>query len=378
MPGIFPAGLDGLIPLICASLCPLCLRGEKSGLKQPTAIGMCAVGRRQTRRDHGGRWAGWLTTSGLLHFALLGMLATLPLIGRATVEKLPASLRVRLLPETQPPPDHSPSLNPIPPAPTPSATARNRPSVPMGSGTLPALHGKSRADAGSRVRSGSLADPPDSPPSMEPVSEFGGGQIQGQPDGLAGEGPPRLALPQKGTAGSPVESEVALPALPAEERTQGIMFLEEGSGSGTGRSGRGAADHGSDSGGGGAGGAGLGEGVSGGTGGSPGGRGGAGVASRGGGSAGGGASLAAHLQTIRRRIEEARTYPEAARRDGIQGTVDLRFRIAADGTIEAIKILRSSGFRILDESAEQTIRRAAPYPPVSGWIRLPLSYRLDQ
>jgi TonB family protein len=58
--------------------------------------------------------------------------------------------------------------------------------------------------------------------------------------------------------------------------------------------------------------------------------------------------------------------------------VDLRFRIAAEGSVEAVQILRSSGSRILDEASEQTIRRAAPYPVVWGWIRLPLSYRLDR
>ncbi len=343
------------------------------------ALGVCAVGWRQTRREPGGWWSGWLTASGLLHLALLGVLAVLPLLGLATVGKLPASLRVRLLSETQPPPLHSPSVNQIPSAPAPSPPTRNRQPVPTGSRTLPPLPGDSLADARSRVRSGSPADPPSaSSSSVKPVPEASPGQIQGQPDGLAGEGAVRSPFPQKETAGPPLESELTPPELPSEGRTQGLIFLEEGSGSGTGRSGRGAADHGSGSGGGGAGGAGLGQGVSGGTGGSLEGRGGTGVASRGGGSAGGGTSLAAHLQTIRRRIEEARTYPEAARRDGIQGTVDLRFRIAADGKIEAFKILRSSGFRILDEAAEQTIRRAAPYPPVSGWIRLPLSYRLDQ
>jgi protein TonB len=105
---------------------------------------------------------------------------------------------------------------------------------------------------------------------------------------------------------------------------------------------------------------------------------GTGVASRGGGGgSGGGADLAAVLQTIRRRIEEAKTYPEAARRDAVQGTVDLRFRIAPDGSVEVMEILHSSGFRILDEASKQTIQRAAPYPPVAGWIRLPVSYRLD-
>jgi protein TonB len=92
----------------------------------------------------------------------------------------------------------------------------------------------------------------------------------------------------------------------------------------------------------------------------------------------GGASFAALRRSIRAKIEQAKTYPLAARRDGIQGTVDLRFRIAADGSVEAVEILRSSGSPILDRASEDTVRRAAPFPALQGWIRLPLSYRLDQ
>ncbi|MBI4572457.1 MAG: energy transducer TonB [candidate division NC10 bacterium] len=95
------------------------------------------------------------------------------------------------------------------------------------------------------------------------------------------------------------------------------------------------------------------------------------------GGAGDGGGVADLLRSIRRRIEQAKIYPDAARREGIQGTVELRFRIAADGSVEAMEILRSSGFPILDQASQQTIRRAAPYPPVRGWIRLPLSYHLD-
>ncbi len=106
---------------------------------------------------------------------------------------------------------------------------------------------------------------------------------------------------------------------------------------------------------------------------------GAGVASRGGGAGtGDGDGVAALLHLIRRQIEQAKTYPEAARQGRIQGTVELRFRIATDGSVEALEILRSSGSQILDEASERTIRRAAPYPPVLGWVRIPLSYRLGQ
>jgi protein TonB len=67
-----------------------------------------------------------------------------------------------------------------------------------------------------------------------------------------------------------------------------------------------------------------------------------------------------------------------ARREGLQGTAELRFRIAADGSVEAVEILRSSGHQLLDEIALQTVRRAGPYPFYDGWLRIPLEYRLDR
>jgi periplasmic protein TonB len=86
------------------------------------------------------------------------------------------------------------------------------------------------------------------------------------------------------------------------------------------------------------------------------------------------------LRAIRQKIERehAKVYPEAAHRKGIEGTVEVRFRIAGDGSAEAVEVVRSSGFPLLDELSVQTIRRAAPYPLVVGWIRSPLVYRLDQ
>ncbi len=103
------------------------------------------------------------------------------------------------------------------------------------------------------------------------------------------------------------------------------------------------------------------------------------MASRGGGGGdGSGRSAADLLQAIRSRIEQAKVYPDEARRAGLQGTVEIQFRIGPDGSAEALEIVRSSGHPELDESSLQTIRRAAPYPVVTGRIRIPLSYRLDE
>ncbi|HXZ43662.1 MAG TPA: energy transducer TonB [archaeon] len=158
-------------------------------------------------------------------------------------------------------------------------------------------------------------------------------------------------------------------------------MIPDGGGSGTGGVGVGASNRGVGTGGGGSGAGGVesGTGRTGQSGSSGVGSGGTGLASRGGpgegGSGDGGTDI---LRSIRRQIEQNKVYPDAARREGLQGTVELRFRMAGDGSVEAVEILRSSGFEILDEASQQTIRRAAPYPLVRGWIRLLLSYRLDQ
>jgi len=84
------------------------------------------------------------------------------------------------------------------------------------------------------------------------------------------------------------------------------------------------------------------------------------------------------LARIRQRIEAVKRYPEAARRGSIQGTVNVRFRVRADGQLERVELVRSSGSRVLDEASLETIRRAAPFPPVRGWVQVPLAYTLSE
>ena len=95
-------------------------------------------------------------------------------------------------------------------------------------------------------------------------------------------------------------------------------------------------------------------------------------------SAGGGAGAGEILRAIRNRLEKAKAYPEAARRDGLEGTVEVRFRITPSGRVDTVEIVQSSGHAVLDESALQTVYHAVPYPVIAGWIRVPLSYRLNQ
>jgi protein TonB len=54
-------------------------------------------------------------------------------------------------------------------------------------------------------------------------------------------------------------------------------------------------------------------------------------------------------------------YPDAARRQGIYGSLKLTVSIYADGRIEAVEIDRSSGSKILDTAAVRIVELAAPY-----------------
>jgi len=54
-------------------------------------------------------------------------------------------------------------------------------------------------------------------------------------------------------------------------------------------------------------------------------------------------------------------YPEAARRQGIYGSLKLTVSIYANGRIEAVEVDRTSGSKILDAAAVKIVEMAAPY-----------------
>ncbi len=83
-------------------------------------------------------------------------------------------------------------------------------------------------------------------------------------------------------------------------------------------------------------------------------------------------------QLLRQRIERAKRYPALARRLGMEGTVHVEFRIARDGSVEGVKVAKSSGYPVLDEASVQAIKRAVPLPIVPGQIRVPISYLLHK
>lgn len=67
---------------------------------------------------------------------------------------------------------------------------------------------------------------------------------------------------------------------------------------------------------------------------------------------------------LKRKIELVWEYPYLARESGLQGRLLMRFVINRDGSLAEAKVLRSSGFALLDREALRAVHDAAPFPPL--------------
>jgi len=61
-------------------------------------------------------------------------------------------------------------------------------------------------------------------------------------------------------------------------------------------------------------------------------------------------------------LERRKRYPSAAKRQGQQGTAQVRFTIDASGNVKSVSLVRSSGVALLDEEVVALVRRASPVP----------------
>jgi protein TonB len=76
-------------------------------------------------------------------------------------------------------------------------------------------------------------------------------------------------------------------------------------------------------------------------------------------------------------------YPAQAARQGWQGTVLLRVRVLQTGAVESVEVVKSSGKKVLDDAAIQTVQRWVFAPstrgdtPVDGFATVPIEFKLD-
>lgn len=74
---------------------------------------------------------------------------------------------------------------------------------------------------------------------------------------------------------------------------------------------------------------------------------------------------ALYLNNWRERIESVgnRNYPEKARAQQIFGELRLMVALLPNGQVDEVKVLKSSGHKLLDEAAMRIVHLAAPYEP---------------
>ena len=72
------------------------------------------------------------------------------------------------------------------------------------------------------------------------------------------------------------------------------------------------------------------------------------------------------------KVESVLHYPELAALSGYQGTLYILFDIMKDGSLGRLEVLKSSGYKILDDEALRSIRDSAPFQP------LPAEWNMDQ
>ncbi len=75
---------------------------------------------------------------------------------------------------------------------------------------------------------------------------------------------------------------------------------------------------------------------------------------------------------LKLKVESLLKYPELAAVSGYQGTIFIKFDIMKDGSLGGLEILKSSGYKILDDEALRSIRASAPFQP------LPDDWRMDR
>ncbi len=72
-----------------------------------------------------------------------------------------------------------------------------------------------------------------------------------------------------------------------------------------------------------------------------------------------------YLEAWRRKVERIGNlnYPDEAKQHKLYGNLILHVAVRADGSIERVRVLRSSGFDVLDEAAVRIVELAAPFSP---------------
>ena len=78
-------------------------------------------------------------------------------------------------------------------------------------------------------------------------------------------------------------------------------------------------------------------------------------------------------------VKKHKSYPNNARRMKHQGVVEVRFLLKTDGSIDELKVSKSSGFESLDNGVLENVKKASsefPKPKEARYLRFPIAFTL--
>jgi protein TonB len=71
-----------------------------------------------------------------------------------------------------------------------------------------------------------------------------------------------------------------------------------------------------------------------------------------------------YMTKLRQKIESIWVYPPEAAEKGIYGDLRIRFTIRKDGRLGAVELVRTSGYKMLDDAAMKALKDGEPYWPL--------------
>jgi len=96
------------------------------------------------------------------------------------------------------------------------------------------------------------------------------------------------------------------------------------------------------------------------------------------------APLRDYISGVQNKISKFVQYPSSAKGTGWFGTVKLGLLIGSDGKLKEANIVSSSGYKLLDDSAKEAVRKASPFPPFYSdiklkelYVEIPIEYNHD-
>lgn len=71
-----------------------------------------------------------------------------------------------------------------------------------------------------------------------------------------------------------------------------------------------------------------------------------------------------YFTTMRKAIELVWNYPSEAARRSMQGEVGVEFMINKSGSVTRVRVIKSSGYRVLDDAIVEALKLASPFSPL--------------